>query len=62
MSIIIKTIYCFSNCSIKNQKETGKKNARQEVLKERIEEINLEHETIAHNNIFTRNKTILNKG
>ena len=37
------------------------KNTRQEVLKERIKESNIRHQTVAHMNSFTGNESIVNR-
>ena len=60
MSIIIKRIHCFCIYSIENQRGKSDKNDRQEVLKERIKQNNMGHQTIGHMDSFTGNESIVN--
>ena len=58
--IVIKMIHYFCIYSIENRTGSSDKNARQEVLKERIKESNNRHQTVAHMNSFTGNESIVN--
>ena len=60
MQIIIKMIHYVCIYSIQNRTGRSDKNARQEVLKEKIKKSNIRHQTVAHMDSFTGNESIVN--
>ena len=62
MKIIIKRIHLFCIYSIQNQTKRSEQDTRQEVLKERITESNIRHQTVAHMDSFTGNESIVTTG
>ena len=62
MHAIIKRIHCFCIYSNKKQTPRSDKNARNEILKERIKENSIGHQTVAHKNRSTGNESTANTG
>ena len=60
MQIIIKTMHYVCIYSIQNRTGRSDKNARQELLKEKIKKNNIRHKTVAHMDSFTGNESIVN--